>query len=169
MTNAHSVVRVGSGSPIQCGFFGVSAMTQFDWKHPLKLCCGAPYRGFTNRSSMDRERFQMNNIEQFQKHAESQNEAAMASANTFAAGVKTIATAHAEYTKKAFQDGSEFISKLTSLKSPDEAMKLQADYAKSAYETFVAESKKIVGLYTDFAKQTFKPFEGLIAKMTPAK
>ena len=55
------------------------------------------------------------------------------------------------------------------VKSPDEAMKLQADYAKSAYETFVAESKKISELYTDFAKQTFKPFEGLIAKMTPAK
>jgi hypothetical protein len=47
-------------------------------------------------------------------------------------------------------------------------MKLQADYAKSAYETFVAESKKISELYADFAKQTFKPFEGLIAKMTPA-
>jgi len=111
----------------------------------------------------------MNNIEQFQQHAQTQNEAAMASANTFAAGLKTIATAHAEYTKKAFQDGSEFVSKLSSLKSPEEAMKLQTDYAKSAYETFVAESKKIVELYSDFAKQTFKPFEGLIAKMTPAK
>jgi phasin family protein len=83
--------------------------------------------------------------------------------------VLELTTAHAEYTKKAFQDGLEFISKLTSLKSPDEAMKLQADYAKSAYETVVAESKKIIELYTDFAKQTFKPFEGLIAKMTPAK
>ena len=62
----------------------------------------------------------MNNVEQFQKHAQEQNEAAMASANTFAANVKTITTAHAEYTKKAFQDGLEFISKLTSLKSPDE-------------------------------------------------
>ena len=111
----------------------------------------------------------MNNVEKLQKHAEEQNEVAMASANTLAASVKTIATAHAEYTKKAFQDGSEFISKLTSLKSPDEAMKLQADYAKSAYETFVAESKKISELYTELAKQTFKPLEGLIAKMTPAK
>ena len=83
--------------------------------------------------------------------------------------VKTIATAHAEYSKKAFQDGSEFISKLTSLKSPDEAMKLQADYARSAYETFVAESKKISELYTDFFKQTFKPFESVIAKTTAAK
>ena len=111
----------------------------------------------------------MNTVEQFQKHAQEQNEAAMASANTLAASVKTIATAHAEYTKKAFQDFSEFISKLTSLKSPDEAMKLQADYAKSAYETFVAESKKISELYADFAKQASQPFEGLIARMTPTK
>jgi hypothetical protein len=48
-------------------------------------------------------------------------------------------------------------------------MKLQADYAKSAFETFVAESKKISELYTDFAKQAFQPFEGLIARMTPTK
>ena len=40
--------------------------------------------------------------------------------------------------------------------------------ASSAYETFVAESQKIAGLYTDLAKQTFKPFEGLVAKFTPA-
>jgi phasin family protein len=106
----------------------------------------------------------MNNVEQFQKHAQEQNEVAISSASAFAEKAKTITTAHAEYTKKAFQDFSEFISKLTSLKSPDEAMKLQADYAKSTYETFVAESKKISELYTDFAKQTFKPFEGLIAK-----
>jgi phasin family protein len=81
--------------------------------------------------------------------------------STFAANAKTITIAHAEYAKKAFQDFSEHISKLTSLKSPDEAMNLQADYAKSAYETFVAESKRISQLYTDFAKQTFRPFEGL--------
>jgi hypothetical protein len=111
----------------------------------------------------------VNNVEQFQNHAQEQNEAAMAAANTLAASVKTIATAHVEYNKKAFRDGSEFISKLTSLKSPDEAIKLQADYVKSAYEMFVAESKKISELYNDLAKQTFKPFESLIAKMTAAK
>ena len=111
----------------------------------------------------------MNKVEQFQNHAQEQNEVAMASATTLAASVKTIATAHAEYARKAFQDASEFISKLTSLKSPDEAMKLQTDYTKSAFETFVAESKKISELYTDFVKQTFKPFESVISKMTAAK
>jgi hypothetical protein len=48
----------------------------------------------------------MNNVEQFQKHAQEQNEAAMSSASAFAENAKTITTAHAEYTKKAFLDFS---------------------------------------------------------------
>jgi len=48
----------------------------------------------------------MNNVEQFQKRAQEQNEAAMSSANAVAENAKTITTAHAEYTKKAFLDFS---------------------------------------------------------------
>jgi hypothetical protein len=50
----------------------------------------------------------------------------------------------------------------------DKAIEAQTEYARSAYESFVAESQKIAGLYTDLAKQTFKPYEGLIAKFVPA-
>jgi hypothetical protein len=45
---------------------------------------------------------------------------------------------------------------------------VQTEYAKSAYETFVAESQKIATLYSDLAKQTFKPLEGMVAKFSPA-
>jgi hypothetical protein len=45
---------------------------------------------------------------------------------------------------------------------------VQTEYARSAYEAFVAESQKIAGMYTDLAKQTFKPLEGMVAKFTPA-
>jgi len=31
----------------------------------------------------------------------------------------------------------------------------------------VAEAQKIAGLYTDLAKQAYKPFEGLVAKFAP--
>ena len=107
----------------------------------------------------------MNKVEQFQKPAQEHNEAAVASANTLAASLKTITTAHAEYTKKLFQEGSEFFSKLTKLNSTDEAMKLQNEYAKSGYEAFVTESKKFLELYSDLARQTF---QGLISTM-PSK
>ena len=50
----------------------------------------------------------------------------------------------------------------------DKAIEAQTEFARSSYETFVAESQKIAGLYTDLAKQTFKPYEGLAAKFNPA-
>jgi phasin family protein len=110
----------------------------------------------------------MDNVEQLQQQAKEHGDAAMASAKTVAAAVQAIAAAHADYTKKALQDGSEFMTKLASLKAPGDAMALQSEYAKTAYEAFVSEAKKISELYADLAKQTYKPLEGLVAKMTPS-
>ena len=54
------------------------------------------------------------------------------------------------------------------MKSLDKALEAQTEFARSSYESFVAESQKIAGLYTDLAKQTFKPYEGLVSKFTSA-
>ena len=111
----------------------------------------------------------MNSVEQFQQKAKEQNDAAMVSANSVAASVQAITAAHADYTKKTLQDGSEFITKLANLKAPSDVMALQSEYAKTTYEAFVAEAEKISELYADLAKQTYKPFEGLAAKMAPSQ
>src|SRR5450755_1311008 len=65
----------------------------------------------------NRKGFQMNNVEQFEQKAKEQSDAAIASAHPVAASVQAITAAHADYTKKALQDGSEFITKLASLKA----------------------------------------------------
>ena len=109
------------------------------------------------------------NVEQFQRTAKEHSDAAMASANGVAASVQAIAAAHADYTKKAFQDGSEFMTKLATLKAPGDVMTLQSEYAKTSYDAFMAETKRISELYTDLAKQACKPMEGLMSKMTPSK
>ena len=95
-------------------------------------------------------------------------EAATSSAKTLATSVQTIATAHADYAKKAMQDSSEFFAKLTSIKEPTKVMELQSEYVKSAYETFVSESKKFSELYADLFKQTTRPLQDLIAKSKAA-
>ncbi len=59
------------------------------------------------------------------------------------------------------------MEKLSGAKSFDKAVEIQTDFAKSAFETFVAESQKIGALYRDLAKQSSKPFGGFLAKMTP--
>jgi phasin family protein len=107
-------------------------------------------------------------VEDIQNYGKEQLEQVVANATTFQSGIQAIATAYGDYAKKSFEDTKSFAEKLTGVKSLDKALEVQSEYAKSAYETFVAESQKIAGLYTDLAKQTFKPLEGLAAKFTPA-
>jgi phasin family protein len=107
-------------------------------------------------------------VEDIQQYGKEHLETVVASATTLQNGIQTIATAYGDYTKKSFEDTKSYVEKLSGVKSLDKAIELQTEFAKSAYETFVAESQKIAGLYTDLAKQTFKPFEGIVAKFSPA-
>jgi phasin family protein len=87
---------------------------------------------------------------------------------TVQSGLQSIASAYGDYTKKSFEDTKSFVEKLSGVKSLDKAIEVQTEFARSAYETFVTESQKIAGLYTDLAKQTFKPLEGMVTKFMPA-
>ena len=107
-------------------------------------------------------------VEDIQQYGKEQYETAVASATTMQNGIQAIASAYGDYTKKSFEDTKSYVEKLSGVKSMDKAIEVQTEFAKSAYETFVAESQKIAGLYTDLAKQTFKPLEGMVAKFTPA-
>ena len=107
-------------------------------------------------------------FEDVQQYGKEHLETVAASASSVQNGLQAIAGAYGEYTTKSFEDTKAFVEKLSSVKSLDKALEVQTDYAKSAYETFVAESQKIAGLYTDLAKQSFKPVESLVAKFTPA-
>jgi hypothetical protein len=108
-------------------------------------------------------------VEDIQQYGKEHLETVVASATTLQNGIQTIATAYGDYTKKSFEDTKSYVEKLSGVKSLDKAIEVQAEFARSAYETFVAESQKIAGLYTDLAKQTFKPFEGMVAKFSPAQ
>ena len=86
---------------------------------------------------------------------------------TPSASFQAIATAYGDYTKKSFEDTKAFVEKLSGVRSLDKAIEVQIEFAKTAYETFVTESQKIRALYGELAKQSYKPFGGLVAKMTP--
>lgn len=107
-------------------------------------------------------------VEDFQQYGKEHFETVLANAGNFQKGVQSIASAVGDYAKKSFEDGNAFVAKLSTVKSLDNAIEVQADYAKSSYAAFVAESQKIGELYADLAKQAFKPFEGFAAKFVPA-
>ena len=102
-----------------------------------------------------------------QQNGEKRLDTATASTNTFPSGFQAIAAAYGEYTKKSFEDTKSFVEKLSAVRSLDKAIEVQTEFAKTAYETFVSESQKIGALYGDLAKQSYKPFGGFVAKMTP--
>ena len=108
-----------------------------------------------------------NKIFSHQPNGETWLDTATASTNTFPSGFQAIATAYGDYTKKSFENTKSFIEKLSGVRSLDKAIEVQAEFAKTAHETFVSESQKIGALYGDLAKQSYKPFGGFVAKMTP--
>ena len=111
----------------------------------------------------------LKNFEDFQKLGKDNVDTCMKQFGTVSKGWQAIATEFADYSKKSFEEGSAALEKLLGAKSLEKAIEIQSAYAKSAYETFVAEATKMGELYTDLAKETYKPFEGMIAKVTPAK
>ena len=107
------------------------------------------------------------NLSQLQDESREQIDAAAASMNSFPGGFHAIATAYSDYTKKSFEDTRSYVEKLSGVKSIDKAIEIQTEFAKSAFESFVAESQKIGALYRDLAAQSYKPFGGFLAKTTP--
>jgi len=87
--------------------------------------------------------------------------------NSFPVGFQAIAAAYSDYTRKSFEDTRSFVEKLSGVKSVDKVIEIQTDFAKSTFETFMAESQKIGALYRDLAAESCKPFGGFLAKVTP--
>jgi hypothetical protein len=107
------------------------------------------------------------NLSQLQDESREQINAADPSTNSFPAGFQAIATAYSDYTRKSFEDTRSFVEKLSGVKSVDKAIEIQTEFAKSAFETFMAESQKIAALYRDLAAESCKPFGGFLGKMPP--
>ncbi len=107
------------------------------------------------------------NLSQLQDESREQINAADPSTNSFPVGFQAIATAYSDYTRKSFEDTRSFVEKLSGVKSIDKAIEIQTEFAKSAFETYMAESQKIGALYRDLATESYKPFAGFLAKVTP--
>lgn len=78
--------------------------------------------------------------------------------------MQAITVEATEYSKKAFESGSAAAEKLVSAKSLDKAFEIQTDYARQAYDGFVAQATRMTELYAEMAKEAYKPFESAVAK-----
>jgi hypothetical protein len=104
------------------------------------------------------------NFDDLQQVSKENVDIALKSMGVLSKGTQAIAVEVADYSKKAFEDGTAALEKLFGVKSFEKAIEVQTEYAKTAYEGFVAKASKISELYADLAKETYKPFETLMAK-----
>ena len=87
---------------------------------------------------------------------------------SFGTIVESIFSEATDYTKKSLNDHFAFFDKLAGAKSFDSAFRIQSEYTKSSFDSFVAQATKMGELYSNLAKVTFKPFEGGDrSKLTP--
>ena len=88
------------------------------------------------------------------------------SAEPVPVSIATIANAYGAYTGKSVEQTCSFLEKLAAVRSFDKAFEVQTEFAKQAFETFFAESRKIHELYSELARQRVVHFEGFVARIT---
>jgi phasin family protein len=103
------------------------------------------------------------NFEDIQKYSKDQIEAATAASSTITKSVQEIAAETTEYSKKSLESATAAFEKLIATKSIDGAIQVQSEYAKSAYEAFIAQNKKLGEMYAGLAKEFMKPIETAVA------
>jgi phasin family protein len=109
----------------------------------------------------------LKNFEEFQKLGKDGVDATVQSITVASKGAQTIAVEFADYARKSFEQSAAATEKLLGARTLDRAIEVQSEYAKSAYEGFVAQATKVGEIYADIAKAAYKPLEGYAGKLTP--
>ncbi len=98
-------------------------------------------------------------FEEFQKVGKDGFDAAVKSFGEMNKGFQAIAAEVTDYSKKAFEDSTRCFEQLIGAKSVEQAVEIQSQYAKKAYDTYMAEMSKIGEMYAGLARDAYKPVE----------
>lgn len=102
--------------------------------------------------------------EQFQKAGKEGFDAVVRAYGEANKGFQAIAAEMTDYSKTAFEDASRAFQQLVSAKSAEQAFEIQSQYAKKAYDAYVAQASKLGEMWVDLARETYKPVERAIGK-----
>src|SRR6266508_6510160 len=109
------------------------------------------------------------NIDEIQNFGKDNMDATLKSFGALSKSLQAITVEIADYSKKVFEQSTAATEKLIGAKSLEKAIEVQTDYAKTAYEGFVAEASRLGELYTDLAKEAYKPLETHFGKVASTK
>jgi hypothetical protein len=97
--------------------------------------------------------------EEFQKVGKDGFDAALRSFGEVLKGHQAIGAKLTNYTKIAFEDTTRAFEQLIGAKSIEHMIEIQSQYAKKAYDTYVAEMSKLGEMYAGIARNAYKPVE----------
>jgi phasin family protein len=84
-------------------------------------------------------------------------EALVASTKLAAKGVETIGQEVAEFSRKSFEDASAALKSFAEIKSPTDFFRLQGEFARTQFDSIVAESSKLSETFIKLAGDVAQP------------
>ena len=104
--------------------------------------------------------------EDFQKIGKDNYDAMVRSYSELNKGLQAIGARVTDYSKRAFDDATHAFEQLIGAKSFEQAIEIQSQYAKKAYDTWIAEASKLGEMYAAVARDAYKPVEKAVTKRT---
>jgi len=102
--------------------------------------------------------------EEFQRASKDGFDASVRSLGEVSKGFQAIAATIVDYSKKNFEDSTRAFEQLIGAKSFEQAWEIQSQFAKRAFDAYVAQASKIGELYVDLARNAYQPVEQAAAK-----
>lgn len=90
-------------------------------------------------------------------------EAVVESSKIAAKGAETLGQGAADYAKRSFEHATQVMQTLSSVKSPTEFMKLQSDFARSAFDSMVAQTSRSTEHMMKLAGEIAQPLSNRVA------
>ena len=100
----------------------------------------------------------------FQRMGKDNFDAVVRSYGELNKGFQAIAARMTDYSKQTFEDATRAFEQLVAAKSLESVIEIQSQYAKKAYDTWVAEASKLGEMYAAVARDAYKPVEKAVTK-----
>src|SRR6516225_2766983 len=100
----------------------------------------------------------------FQRMGKDNFDAVVRSYGELNKGFQAFAARMTDYSKQTFEDATRAFEQLVAAKSLESVIEIQSQYAKKAYDTWVAEASKLGEMYAAVARDAYKPVEKAVTK-----
>ncbi|MEI9850411.1 MAG: phasin family protein [Sphingomonas sp.] len=102
-------------------------------------------------------------VEEANEFAKGNLEAIVESGKITAKGLESFGQEAAEYSRKSFESATAALKGLSAVKSPTEFFKLQSDFFRSSFDTYVAEASKNTEAFIKLAGDAAQPLSNRVA------